>query len=137
MTEKWSRAVLRGLGSRKAPRLPDHIRLYRVSNTKTGWKLLTKPSKEAVQKHREKMKQEWEAVRGWKLEKILWKFNPIIRGWANYYRTGTAKETFHKLDNWMFDKEVRHVKRTHPRILFTVSLKGLAGQAQPGIAETD
>jgi RNA-directed DNA polymerase len=92
-----------------------HIRLYRVSNTKTGWKLLTKPSKEAVQKHREKMKQEWEAVQGWKLEKILWKFNPIIRGWANYYRTGTAKETFHKLDNWMFDKEVRHVKRTHPR----------------------
>jgi len=56
------------------------------------------------------MKQEWEAVQGWKLEKILWKFNPIIRGWANYYRTGTAKETFHKLDNWMFYKEVRHVK---------------------------
>src|SRR6266700_5806167 len=85
-----------------------HIRLYRVSNTKTGWKLLTKPSKEAVQKQREKMKQEWEVVRGWKLEKILWKFNPIIRGWANYYRTGTAKETFHKLDDWMFYKEVRH-----------------------------
>jgi RNA-directed DNA polymerase len=60
------------------------------------------------------MKQEWEAVRGWKMEKILWKFNPIIRGWANYYRTGTAKETFNKLDNWMFYKEVRHVKRTHP-----------------------
>ncbi len=91
-----------------------NIRLYRVSNTKTGWKLLTKPSKEAVQKHREKMKQEWEAVRGWKTEKILWKFNPIIRGWANYYRTGTAKETFNKLDDWMFYKEVRHVKRTHP-----------------------
>src|SRR6266567_1638256 len=92
-----------------------HIRLYRASNTKTGWKLLTKPSKEAVQKHREQMKQEWEAVRGWKMEKILWKFNPIIRGWANYYRTGTAKETFNKLDDWMFYKEVRHVKRTHPR----------------------
>src|SRR6266446_10490757 len=92
-----------------------NIRLYRVSNTKTGWKLLTKPSKEAVQKHREQMKQEWEAVRGWKMEKILWKLNPIIRGWANYYRTGTAKETFTKLDNWMFYKEVRHVKRTHPR----------------------
>ena len=91
-----------------------NIRLYRASNTKTGWKLLTKPSKEAVQKHREKMKQEWEAVRGWKMEKILWKFNPIIRGWANYYRPGTAKETFNKLDNWMFYKEVRHVKRTHP-----------------------
>ena len=91
-----------------------NIRLYRASNTKTGWKLLTKPSKEAVQKHREKMKQEWEAVRGWSIGKILWKLNPIIRGWANYHRTGTAKETCNKLDDWMFYKEVRHVKRTHP-----------------------
>jgi RNA-directed DNA polymerase len=91
-----------------------NIRLYRASNTKTGWKLLTKPSKEAVQKHRDKMKQEWEAVRGWNIQKILWKLNPIIRGWANYHRTGTAKETFNKLDNWMFYKEVRHVQRTHP-----------------------
>src|SRR5947199_2644694 len=91
-----------------------NIRLYRALNTKTGWKLLTKPSKEAVQKHREKMKQEWEAVRGWTIGKILWKLNPIIRGWANYHRTGTAKETFNKLDDWMFYKEVKHVKRTDP-----------------------
>ena len=76
-------------------------------------KLLTKPSKEAVQKHREKMKQEGGAMNGWKIENILRKLNPIIRGWANYYRTGTAKETFSKLDDWMFDKEVRHVERTH------------------------
>ncbi len=94
--------------------LSFNIRLYRASNTKTGWKLLTKPSKEAVQKHRDKMKQEWEEVRGWNVQKILWKLNPIIRGWANYHRTGTAKETFSKLDDWMFYKEVRHVKRTHP-----------------------
>ena len=92
-----------------------HIRLYRTSNTKTGWKLLTKPSKEAVQKHREQMRQAWEAVRGWSIGKVLWKLNPILRGWANYYRTGTAKETFHKLDDWMFYKEVKHIKRTHPR----------------------
>jgi RNA-directed DNA polymerase len=91
-----------------------NIRHYKVSNTRTGWKLLTKPSKEAVQKHREKIKQEWDAVQGWNGQKILWKLNPIIRGWANYYRTGVAKETFNKLDNWMFYKEVRHVKRTHP-----------------------
>ncbi len=94
--------------------LSFNMRLYRASNTKTGWKLLTKPSKEAVQKHRDKMKQEWEEVRGWNAQKILWKLNPIIRGWANYHRTGTAKETFNKLDDWMFYKEVRHVKRTHP-----------------------
>jgi RNA-directed DNA polymerase len=92
-----------------------NIRHYKSSNTKTGWDLLTKPSKEAVQKHREKMKQEWKAVRGWTNQKILWQSNPIIRGWANYHRAGTAKETFNKMDNWMSQKEVRHVKRTPPR----------------------
>jgi RNA-directed DNA polymerase len=91
-----------------------HIRLYPVSTTKTGWKLLTTPSKKSIQKHRDQMKQEWQAVRGWSIRKILWKLNPIIRGWANYFRTGTAKETFRSLDDWMYSKEVRHVKRTHP-----------------------
>ena len=69
-----------------------HIRLYPASTTKTGWKLLTTPSKKSIQKHRDQMKQEWQAVRGWSIRKILWKLNPIIRGWANYFRTGTAKD---------------------------------------------
>ena len=38
----------------------------------------------------------------------------MIRGWANYHRTGTAKETFSKLDHWMYRREVRYVKHTHP-----------------------
>jgi RNA-directed DNA polymerase len=61
------------------------------------------------------MKQEWQAVNGWSIQKIIWKFNPMIRGWANYFRTGTAKATFRSRDNWMYFKEVRHVKRTHPK----------------------
>src|SRR5260370_39076426 len=56
-----------------------NIRLYRASNTKTGWNLLTKPSKEAVQKNQEKMKQKREAVRGWKKEKSLTRLKTIIR----------------------------------------------------------
>ena len=92
-----------------------HIQLYPVSTTRTGWKLLTTPSKKSIQKHRDQMKEEWQAVRGWSIQKILWKFNPIIRGWANYFRTGTAKATFRSLENWTYFKEVRHVKRTHPK----------------------
>ena len=92
-----------------------HIQLYPVSTTRTGWKLLTTPSKKSIQKHRDQMKQEWQAVCGWSIQKLLWKFNPIIRGWANYFRTGTAEATFQSLENWTYFKEVRHVKRTHPR----------------------
>ena len=82
-----------------------HIRLYPVSTTKTGWKLLTTPSKKSIQKHRDQMKEEWQAVRGWSIRKVLWKLNPIIRGWANYFRTGTAKATFRSLDDWTYSKK--------------------------------
>jgi RNA-directed DNA polymerase len=92
-----------------------HIQLYPVTTTKTGWKLLTTPSKVSIQKHRDRIKHEWQVVRGWPVRQILRRLNPIIRGWANYFRTGTAKATFRSLDDWMHFKTVRHVKRTHPR----------------------
>ena len=92
-----------------------NIRHYRTpQTTRTGWKLLTKPSKEAVQKCRDHLKTEWKALNGWNVPAILRRLNPIVRGWANYHRTGTAKETFSKLDHWMYRREVRYVKRTHP-----------------------
>ena len=42
------------------------------------------------------------------------RLNPIIRGWSNYYRTVVSKEVFGRLDNWMFDKEVRWARKLHP-----------------------
>lgn len=40
---------------------------------------------------------------------------PIIRGWANYFRTAVAKEIFSGLDRWMFYKADRYTRRSHPR----------------------
>lgn len=91
-----------------------HMRQYPVTTTRTGWKLLTPPSTKSIQKHRDRMKEEWQAAHGLPIQQVIWKLTPIIRGWANYFRTGTAKATFRTLDDWMFFKEVRHVKRTHP-----------------------
>lgn len=108
-----------------------NIRHYQVSTTKTGWKLLIKPSKEAVQKHRDRMKAEWEMARGQSIERILWKLNPIIRGWANYHRRGTAKATFGMLDSWMFTKEVRYVKHTPPHKSTTWQQHTYWGQLNP------
>lgn len=67
-----------------------------------------------MQKRRDKLKEEWKALKGWNVPAILRRLNPIIRGWANYHRTGAAKETFRKLDEWMYGREVRYVKHTHP-----------------------
>jgi RNA-directed DNA polymerase len=91
-----------------------NIRRYPSKTTKSGWKLLTKPSKEAIAKHRERLKQEWKALRGQNINAVIRKLNPIIRGWANYFRSGVASETFHKLDNWMHYKQMRYIRRTHP-----------------------
>ena len=92
-----------------------HVRQYPSRNTATGWKTLIKPSKESIQKIRDRLRTEWLALKTGRVEVIVKRLNPIIRGWSNYFRTGVAYETFTKLDRWMFDRQVRYVRRMHPR----------------------
>jgi RNA-directed DNA polymerase len=93
-----------------------NIRHYRTpKTTKTGWKLLIKPSKEAVQDLRKKLKDRWKKVQGTNVQHVLKELNPIIRGWANYFRIAVAKELFGKLDSWMVHKALHYTKRMHPK----------------------
>jgi len=95
--------------------LSFNIRQYPApQTTKTGWKLLIKPSKAAVQAVQKKLKDLWIKGRGSNLQATLTKLNPIIRGWANYFRTVVAKEIFSHLDNWMFYKADRYTRWMHP-----------------------
>jgi RNA-directed DNA polymerase len=92
-----------------------NIRHYPAPHTShTGWKLLIKPSKQSVQEIRKKLKTLWMKAQGTSVQSVLEKLNPIIRGWANYFRTGVAKEIFQKLDRWMFIRANRYTKRMHP-----------------------
>jgi len=93
-----------------------NIRQYRTpKTTKTGWKLLIKPSKESIQDLRKKLKDRWKKVQGTNIQTVLKELNPIIRGWANYFRIAVAKEVFGKLDSWMVHKALRYTKRMHPK----------------------
>jgi RNA-directed DNA polymerase len=83
--------------------------------TKAGYKLLIKPSKKSVAEKRRELRDIWKQLRGHPIAAVLTRLNPIIRGWANYYRTVVSSKVFAKLDNWMFRREVRYVNRTHPR----------------------
>ena len=49
------------------------------------------------------------------VQEVLKKLNPIIRGWANYFRIAVAKELFGKLDSWMVHKALHYTKRMHPK----------------------
>jgi RNA-directed DNA polymerase len=90
-----------------------NVRHYRVNNTRTGYKLLIKPSKEAVKELQKKLKETWKAYTGKPLNEVLDKLNPIIRGWANYHRINVASQVFSYLDHWMFRHEIKWAKRKH------------------------
>jgi len=92
-----------------------NIRHYKTPQTsKSGYKLLIKPSKESVKAIREKLRVEWQKGCGSNAIALIKRLNPIVRGWANYFRIGVAKGIFHKLDNWMFLRERRYTNHTHP-----------------------
>ena len=91
-----------------------NVRQYSVSNTKTGYKLLIKPSKESVKDFKHRMKREWTALVGHNADAVLNRLRPILQGWGNYFRTQVSTETFNALDHWMSYRARRWCRRTHP-----------------------
>ena len=63
-------------------------------------KLLIKPSKAALRRIRERLRDELRSLRGSNDVAVIKRLNPIIRGSANYYRTHVAAEIFDKLDQY-------------------------------------
>ncbi len=59
---------------------------------------LAKPSKEAVKCHLQHIKRVISKNKQMKADELIYKLNPIIRGWANYYCYSSAKETFNYID---------------------------------------
>src|SRR5262249_37203010 len=80
----------------------------------TGSKLLIKPSKEAVKRKRKGLRDIWLSLKGQDVQAVLTRLNPIIRGWANYFRTVVSSKTFTGMDRWMYHRELRYAKHTHP-----------------------
>ena len=91
------------------------IRHYKDSNSKTGYKLLTKPSKKAIEEIRQKLRPTWLKYKSNQVKELISELNPIIRGWANYHRKGVARKVFESLDQWMHKRARRYAKRKHPR----------------------
>jgi RNA-directed DNA polymerase len=89
---------------------------YKARNfaNKQGFKILIKPSKKSIETHSNKMKEVLRQMKAASQEQIIGKLNPIIKGWANYYRGCVASDTFNKLDNLMWQKLWVWAKRRHP-----------------------
>ena len=65
-------------------------------------KLLIKPSKAAIRRLRERLAAEMRTLRGSNAVAVITTLNPIIRGWAAYYRTVVSSEVFRSLDTYMW-----------------------------------
>jgi RNA-directed DNA polymerase len=75
-------------------------------------KLLIKPSKAAVRRIRERLRTELWSLRGTNAQAVIKRLNPIIRGWAAYYRTQVSGEIFSDLDHYLW-------KLTHKWAIFS------------------
>ena len=65
-------------------------------------KLLIKPSKAAIRRLRERLAAEMRILRGGNTMAVIATLNPIIRGWAAYYRGVVSSRQFHSLDNYLW-----------------------------------
>jgi RNA-directed DNA polymerase len=81
---------------------------------KYGQKLLITPAKSKVQMLRHKIRQKIQSALGLTTEALLRQLNPLLRGWANYYRNGAATRTFKQLDRYVYWAIWRWITRRHP-----------------------
>ncbi|MGA4897586.1 group II intron reverse transcriptase/maturase [Streptomyces griseoincarnatus] len=63
-------------------------------------KLIIKPSKDAVQRVKKKIRTIIRQHRGAPAERLAGALGPLVRGWSIYYRHVVSKETFRKLDDF-------------------------------------
>jgi RNA-directed DNA polymerase len=65
-------------------------------------KLLIKPSKAAIRRLRERLASEMRTLRGGNATAVIATLNPVIRGWAAYYRGVVSSRLFSSLDSYMW-----------------------------------
>ncbi len=90
------------------------VRQYPSKKSRSGFKLLTRPSKKSVLAMRAKLKAAFREGHGKPVHDLIARLNPVIRGWANYFRTGVSGRTFGILDWYCCTRQRRWVVRQHP-----------------------
>jgi RNA-directed DNA polymerase len=76
--------------------------------------LLIKPSKASVRRIRARLTAEVLALRGQSAAAVIAKLNPIIRGWAAYFRGVVSSEVFTSLDEHVWRLVYKWARHTHP-----------------------
>jgi RNA-directed DNA polymerase len=77
------------------------------------WHFLQRwPSPKAMNRLRERVRTLTSSRRsGLTLTQLIQRLNPVLRGWSNYFRTGTSEREFQRIDGYV----VRRLWRWHHR----------------------
>jgi RNA-directed DNA polymerase len=76
-------------------------------------KPMIKPSKAAVRRIRERLRTELRSLRGSNATTVIKRLNPIIRGWAAYYRTQVSARVFNALDQYLWELTYKWATFSH------------------------
>ncbi|WP_246459799.1 group II intron reverse transcriptase/maturase [Streptomyces himalayensis] len=77
--------------------------------------LLIKPSRTAIKRIKERLREAVKALRGSNAAALIAKLSPIIRGWAAYYRVAVSSKVFSSLDTYVWRLTFKWARHTHPR----------------------
>jgi RNA-directed DNA polymerase len=77
-------------------------------------RLLTKPQKDKVLAHLHSIKAYLNEHQQVPTEQVIRDLNPVIRGWANYYRHCAAKRTYSRVRHRQWQMLWRWARRRHP-----------------------
>jgi RNA-directed DNA polymerase len=78
-----------------------------------GGKLLIKPSKKAVKRHRERLAELMRRLRGSNAMAVIAALNPVIRGWTAYHRCMVSSKTFNALGGYMWTLTWKWARYSH------------------------
>lgn len=93
---------------------------FRIQRWRTGngrQVVRTIASKEALARVMHKIKEATGSqTTSLRLSLVLWKINPILRGWAAYFRYGASKKTFSYLGWYAWWRMIYWIRRKHPHL---------------------
>ncbi|MBT2450178.1 group II intron reverse transcriptase/maturase [Streptomyces sp. ISL-43] len=76
-------------------------------------KMIIKPNRDAVRRRKREIKEIVRRMAGAPVADLIYRLNPIIRGWSTYYRGVVSKGTFGKVDEYMWKLLWRWAVRRH------------------------
>ena len=76
--------------------------------------VLVQPSKKNVKTFLAKCKGIFGDNKSMNHARLIWKLNPVVRGWTNYHRHNSSSDTYSYVDHRLFKMEWKWAKRRHP-----------------------